>query len=102
MKRMLRALAFSGILGAAAVAAQAQIGVYVGVAPVAPVVSEYVPPCPGVDFVWTPGYYAGRVWVAGRWAHRSGYVARADHFDYAPRDGNHHGYDRRGGWDHRR
>jgi hypothetical protein len=39
-----------------------------------------VPPCPGVDYVWTPGYWtygpAGRVWIGGCWGHRPGYVAR--------------------------
>ena len=42
-----------------------------------------VPPCPGVDYVWTPGYWtygpAGRVWIGGFWGHRPGYVARG-HF----------------------
>jgi hypothetical protein len=47
---------------------------------VAPVVVP-VPPCPGVDYVWTPGCWtygpAGRVWIGGFWGHRPGYVARS-------------------------
>ncbi len=40
-------------------------------APPAPIV-EAVPVSPGVEFVWTPGYWGwnGRwVWMSGRWAH---------------------------------
>ena len=37
-------------------------------------VVQTVPPCPGVDFVWAPGYWSycttGRVWVPGVWFHR--------------------------------
>ena len=46
------------------------------VAPV-PVVVAAVPPCPGVDYVWAPGYwgYRGhdRVWVGGGWNYHPGY-----------------------------
>ncbi|HEY1807811.1 MAG TPA: hypothetical protein VGG42_04565 [Acidobacteriaceae bacterium] len=65
MKSILRAVALSGMLAVGAAAAQAQIrfGVRVGVAPVA----VAVPPCPGVGYIWTPGYYYGSVWVPGRW-----------------------------------
>ena len=52
------------------------------VAPASVIVSA-VPPCPGVDYVWTPGYWvsrpAGRVWVAGFWGHRPGYISRVDY-----------------------
>lgn len=95
MKRILRTLALTGIVAAAAAAAQAQIVVGVGVAPVAPVyANEYVPACPGVDYIWTPGYYVGHAWYPGRWAHRDHYVAARpyvhyDHFDHR-------------GWDHGR
>lgn len=69
MKRILRALACTGILGTLAAAAQAQsfvVGVRVPVRPAAVVVMA--PPCPGPGYVWTDGYYAGAVWVPGRWA----------------------------------
>lgn len=69
MKRFLRAIALSGILAAVAAAAQAQI--FVGVrAPVRPAVVVATPPCPGVGYIWAPGYYAGSAWVPGRWAWR--------------------------------
>ena len=96
MKRTLRTLALNGIVAAAAVAgqaqAQAQVGFAVRVGPPAPAYYDaYVPACPGVGFVWTPGYYTGRVWVPGRWEHR-------DRFYVAHRD---YRYDHRG-WDHGR
>jgi hypothetical protein len=44
-------------------------------APVA--VVETVPACPGVGYVWAPGYYtAVHVWVGGSWAYRPA------HFDH--------------------
>ncbi|HTA87543.1 MAG TPA: hypothetical protein VK729_14815 [Silvibacterium sp.] len=94
MKRILRTLALTGIVTAAAVAgqaqAQAQVGFAVRVNPAsvfpAPLYynAAYVPPCPGVDFFWTPGYYAGTAWVPGRWVHRDRfYVAHRDYrFDH--------------------
>jgi hypothetical protein len=96
MKRILRTLALTGIVAAAAVAgqaqAQAQVGIAVRVGPPAPVYyNTYVPACPGVGYVWTPGYYAGRVWVPGSWVHR-------DYYAYAHRD---YRFDHRG-WDHGR
>jgi hypothetical protein len=72
----------AALIGAVSLSAHA--GVYVGVsvpiprvvvtvpAPVvvAPVV-ETVPACPGVGYVWVPGYWSGygaaRVWVGGCW-----------------------------------
>ncbi len=99
MKNILRTLALTGVVAAAAVAAQpqaqAQVGIAVRVAP--PVYySAYVPPCPGPDFYWTAGYYAGTVWVPGRWIHRDHYyVAHRDYGFY------HHDFDHRG-WDHER
>ncbi|MGO8764838.1 MAG: YXWGXW repeat-containing protein [Limisphaerales bacterium] len=45
----------------------------------APVV-EVIPACPGVGYVWSPGYWdyrpTGRVWVTGAWAYHP------DHFRY--------------------
>jgi hypothetical protein len=70
MNRILRALAFTGLLGITAAAAQAQVRVYAGVRVAPPVVVAAVPPCPGVGYAWTPGYYAGAVWYPGRWAYR--------------------------------
>lgn len=80
MKRMLRALAFSGILATAAAAAQAQVMVAVRAPFRHAVVVAAVPPCPGVGYIWTPGYYAGAVWVPGRWMYRGagGAYFRAD------------------------
>jgi len=100
MRSILRTLALSGVVAAAAVAgqaqAQAQVGVAVRVGPRAPVYyNGYVPPCPGVDFYWTPGYYAGAGWVPGRWVHRDHYYV--EHHDYRA----YHDVDHRG-WDHGR
>jgi hypothetical protein len=93
MKGILRTLALTGIVAAAGAAAQAQVAFAVRVGPPVPVVAydSYVPACPGVGFIWTPGYYAGRAWVPGRWMHRDGYVDA--HRDYR--------FDHRG-WDHGR
>jgi hypothetical protein len=99
MKGILRTLALTGIVAAAAAAgqAQAQVGIAVRVGPPAPIVyNAYIPPCPGADFFWTPGYYAGTVWVPGRWAHHDRfYVAHRDYrFDR-------HNFDH-GGWNYGR
>jgi hypothetical protein len=95
MKGILRTLAFTGILGAAAAAAQAQVGIAVRVGPPAPVVyAGYQPVCPGPDFYWTAGYYAGGIWVPGRWIHR-------DNYYIAHRDFHSYGYDRGYNFDHR-
>ena len=99
MKNILRTLALTGVVTAAAVAgqaqAQAQVGVAVRVGPPAPIVyNAYVPPCPGVGFYWVPGYYAGTAWVPGRWTHRDRfYVEHREYRDYH--------FDHRG-WDHGR
>ncbi len=82
MKSILRALALTGILGLGAAGAQAQTRVFIGVRPaiVAP-----VPPCPGVGYIWAPGYYSGAVWFPGRWVYRGydrGVVVRGFHRDY--------------------
>jgi hypothetical protein len=70
MKTILRALALTGVLGLGAAAAQAQPRVFVGVGVRAPVVVAAVPPCPGVGYVWSAGYYNGPVFVPGRWIYR--------------------------------
>lgn len=100
MKNVLRALLLTGIVGATAAAAQAQVAVYAGVGPVAAYGQEYVPPCPGAGFYWTSGHYAGQVWVPGRWLRHDGYrgpvaVYHRD-FDRGPVAYDHRGYDRRG------
>ena len=68
MKSILRAFALTGILSLAASAAQAQVRAFIGFR--APAVAVAVRPCPGVGYIWTPGYYAGTVWVPGRWMNR--------------------------------
>jgi hypothetical protein len=68
MKSILRALALTGIVAfGAAAGAQAQTRFYVGFG--APVAAA-VPPCPGDGYVWTPAYYDGYGWIAGRWTYR--------------------------------
>lgn len=111
MRNFLRTLALTGIVAAAAVAGQAQAQAQVGIAvQFAPqdysYYGGYVPACPGPDFYWTGGYYAGSVWVPGRWMHRDHYYIahrdyRYDHRDYARHDFDRHDYDHRG-WDHGR
>jgi hypothetical protein len=98
MRNILRTLALTGVVAAAAVAgqAQAQAQVAVGVQVGGPVYyGAYVPPCPGPDFYWTAGYYAGTVWVPGRWVHRDRFYV--EHRDYV----YHRDFDHRG-WDHGR
>ncbi|HEX4006947.1 MAG TPA: hypothetical protein VHX60_12300 [Acidobacteriaceae bacterium] len=75
MKQFLRTLLCTAILGTVAAAAQAQARVYAGVrAPFRPAMVAAMPACPGVGYVWTPGYYAGALWYPGRWIYRGGYV----------------------------
>ena len=107
MKGTLRTLALAGIVAAAAVAgqaqAQAQVGIAVQVGPSGYYYDSYVPPCPGVGYYWTPGYYAGAAWVPGRWIYREHYYDhdRDYRHDYDHRDYDHHDFDHRG-WDHGR
>jgi len=85
MKSILRALALTGIVSLGAAAAQAQPRVVFGVR--APAVVAAVPACPGVGYVWTPGYYSGPVFVPGRWVFRGGpVIARDFHAGYYHRD----------------
>lgn len=70
MKSILRALALTGVLGLGAAAAQAQVGIYAAVRVPRAAVVVGIPPCPGAGYIWTPGYYAGAVWVPGNWVYR--------------------------------
>lgn len=118
MKNIVRALALTGILGAAAAAAQAQVGIAVGVrtAPVVAGVEVGMPPCPGDGYVWQQGYYVGSMWYPGQWVYAGyGYAPRSyggyrvyyrddyrrydrDDFRYSDHDDYRH-YDRdRGGY----
>jgi len=89
-------LLVAALLGAAVVSANAGVRLSVSVgmplpvvvsppvvyaAPVAPApvtVVQTVAPCPGVDYVWVPGYWSyqvgGRVWVPGAWCHRPAHI----------------------------
>lgn len=101
MKNVLRTLALTVMLGAASMAAQAQVRIFFGVGAPAPVYAPaYVPPSPGVDFVWAPGYYYGQVWVPGRWVYNEDYYDRG-YYGYRPYYYAHRGWDHRG-WDHDR
>lgn len=97
MKSILCALALTGMMGLGAAGAQAQTRIYVGIG--APVVAA-VPPCPGAGYYWTPGYYAGPVWVPGRWMYRGYdrddyYRARPDwDYGYSYRDHDRDDWDR--------
>ncbi len=79
----------AALFGAAAMSANAGVrfGVSIGLplpvivsrpvvyAPAPVTVGPTIPPCPGVDYVWAPGYWSylptGRVWVSGAWHHRA-------------------------------
>ena len=98
----------AALLGTAALSANAGVrfGISIGL-PLPVVVSssvvyapvtvvQSVPPCPGVDYVWAPGYWSylptGRVWVAGAWHYRA-----TDYDRGHARDGyNHNRHDRDG------
>ena len=99
-------LLLAALMGAAAMSANAGVrfGVSFGFpAPIAvsrPVVYAPAPVtvvqtpsvCPGVGYVWAPGYWSvyptGRVWVAGAWHYRPTQVV----FGHG-RDGRYHGHD---------
>jgi hypothetical protein len=96
----------AALVGAAAMSANAGVrfGVSIGLpvpvvvstpfvyeTPVTPTpvtVVETVPPCPGVDYVWAPGYWSyrtsGHVWVPGAWRYRPAHVVYG-HFYAGPR-----------------
>ncbi|ACO32960.1 MULTISPECIES: hypothetical protein [Acidobacterium] len=106
MKNVLRAAILTVMMGAATMAAQAQVRVFFGIGTPGPVaVPAYAPPCPGANYIWAPGYYYGQVWVPGRWMDRDDYYRRGyygydrDHY-YARGDWDHRDWDHRD-WDHR-
>jgi hypothetical protein len=91
----------AALLGAAAMSANAGVrfGFSVGLplpvvvstpvvyaTPVTPApvtVVQTVLPCPGVDYVWLPGYWSyrttGRVWAPGAWCYRPVHVVYGHH-----------------------
>lgn len=101
----------AALVGAATLSAQAGVhfGFSFGVPLPVPVVAPVVPvapvvvappvvvaaaPCPGVGYIWAPGYWSvcagSRVWVPGCWRYGGG-----------PRGGYAYGYGH-GGWEHSR
>jgi hypothetical protein len=88
-------LLVAALVGAAALSANAGVrfGFSIGLplpvvisTPVIPApvtVVGTVPACPGVDYVWVPGYWSyrttGYVWVPGAWCYRPVHVGRG-HF----------------------
>jgi hypothetical protein len=91
-----KTLLLAALVGAAAVSANAGVnfGFFIGLprpvvvatpvvvaapAPPAPCV-EVVPTCPGVDYVWAPGFWSYRathyVWVPGFWNFHGGHAFR--------------------------
>jgi hypothetical protein len=103
MKRILGALTLAAATLIPAAAAHAQVGIAVQIGPPAPAYyyGAYAPPCPGPDYYWTPGYYAGRVWVPGRWVYRAYYGPRYYHHDEYYRhdhDWDDHDHGRHNGW----
>jgi hypothetical protein len=103
MKRILGALTLAAATLIPAAAAHAQVGIAVQIRPPAPAYyyGAYAPPCPGPDYYWTPGYYAGRVWVPGRWVYRAYYGPRYYHHDEYYRhdhDWDDHDHGRHNGW----
>jgi hypothetical protein len=97
MKRALYALIFAAATLIPAAAAHAQVSVAVGVGPQAIV---YGTACPGPDYIWAPGYYAGTVWYPGRWIYRTYYHTYYHPYAYArpyvhyDRGYGYHGYRR--------
>lgn len=93
-------LLMAALVGAAAMSANAGVrfGVSVGLplpvvvtapvvcaTPAAPVtVVETVPACPGVNYVWVPGYRSyrptGYAWVPGAWIYRPVHIAYGHYY----------------------
>jgi len=103
MKRVLGAFVLAAATLIPAAAARAQVGVGVQIGPAASAYyAGYVPPCPGPGYFWTPGYYAGRAWVPGRWAYRTYYGPHYYHHDayyyHHDRDWDGHDHGHHNGW----
>jgi len=95
----------AALLGAAAMSANAGVrfGVFIGLplpvvfstpvvyAPAPVTVMQTAPPCPGVDYVWAPGYWSyrpdGRIWVSGAWHYRAAHNNRGHDRDRHDHDG---------------
>lgn len=95
-------LLLAALVGAASMSAQAGVRfgfslplvvaapvvVAVPVAPAPAVIVETAPACPGVNYVWTAGYWScrptGYTWVRGCWNYRPAHAvyghAYAEHF----------------------
>jgi hypothetical protein len=76
------------------VVATAPVYVTEPVVPAAPApIVEYAPACPGVDYVWTAGYWSyqptGYVWIHGAWNYRS-HVDNDDHARFQAHDYDNH------------
>jgi hypothetical protein len=95
MKRALYVLVFAVATLIPAAAAHAQVSVAVGVGPTAIV---YGAACPGPGYIWAPAYYAGTVYVPGRWIYHTYYRTYYHPYyrGYAPAYGHYYrGYGRR-------
>jgi len=61
-------------------------------APAPVTVVQTILPCPGVDYVWAPGYWSylptGRVWVSSAWHYRAADYDRDYDHDRYPHDGH--------------
>jgi len=110
MKSIFRAAVLTFMMGAASIAAQAQVRIFFGIGAPAPILApSYVPPCPGPGYIWAPGYYYGQVWIPGRWVDRDDYYRGwgwGRDYDYDHHDWDHRGhgwghYDHGHGWGHR-
>ena len=105
MKRVLGAFVLAAAtLIPAARAHAAQVGIAVQIGPPAPAYyAGYAPPCPGPGYIWTPGYYAGAVWMPGRWVYHTHYYGSRyyDHDAYYyhhDRDWDDHDHGNHNGW----
>jgi len=102
----------AALLGVAAVSASAGVrfGISIGLpvvsapvvfpAPVAPVtVVPTAPPCPGVDYVWVPGFWSygpcGRCWISGAWQYHPADYDRGHDRRWHNWDQPDHGWHRR-------
>jgi hypothetical protein len=68
------------------VVVQAPVVYATPVTPAPGVVVQTAPPCPGVGFVWSPGYWSvcptGRAWVPGSWGCRPAHYYGGYHHGY--------------------